>query len=157
MWRMGWLLAAGLLAAPGGAGAVCLRMEVGDAPAATMPAAPGAEVRLSFRHSLYGSEVQEDFRLTRKGFQLVRLRYAERRLAEFYGHEAARLEGGWWVVENVGREVAMLTLRVTRDSRMQIGVGAHELRLWEVMEPGGLFRLAVTSCRGGEDGRQDNR
>lgn len=147
------LLAVSFVAAPAGAEGMCLRVETGGRPVATMPAAVGDEVRLTFRHSLYGSQVEEHFRLTRDALRVVRLRYAERRLAEFYGHEAARREEGWWVVEGDGRELPILRLRVSPASRIQLSVGPESIPLWRLVEPAGLVHLAVASCEGRDDAR----
>ena len=54
---------------------------------AIYPIVVGDPFHLSFRHSIYGTEVQEQFRITSGGFRADKLRYAELRLAEFYGHE----------------------------------------------------------------------
>ncbi|MGH7408278.1 MAG: DUF1850 domain-containing protein [Candidatus Methylomirabilales bacterium] len=120
---------------------------------ATIPAAVGDEVHLHFRHSLYGSQVEEHFRVARDGFQSVRLRYAERRLVEFYGHEAARREEGWWVVEGDRRELSLLRLRVSPASGVELSVGSGRIPLWELVEPAGLVHLGVASCEGGDDAR----
>jgi hypothetical protein len=108
----------------------------------------GDEVRLQFRHSLWGSLVQEEFRVAADGFELVRLRYAEARLAEYYGHEAARREGEWWVVAGDGRRLRTLTLRGSRESELELSVGSERMALGEKGEPGDAIRLAVTACEG---------
>lgn len=120
---------------------------------ATIRTALGDEVRLHFRHSLYGSQVEEHFRVAKDGFQSVRLRYAERRLVEFYGHEAARREEGWWVVEGDRRELSLLRLRVSPESGVELSVGSGRIPLWELVEPSGLVHLGVASCEGGDDAR----
>ena len=140
------VLALAALPSPAADAQVCLRVEAGGGSAATIPMAVGEELRLAFRHSLYGSRVEEAFRLTREGFRLVRLRYGEERLVEFYGHETARREGDWWVVEVERPPRAMLVLRASPESRIGVTVGAKPIALWEGAEPGGLVRLAVTGC-----------
>ena len=155
-----WLLALGALAllagrqaAPVGAEALCLSVERGNGAAATMAVALGDEVRLSFSHSIYGSSVEEHFRVTQEGLQLVRLRYAEQRLAEFYGHEAARREGDWWVVEGESRVPSPLTLRASAESSITITVGPKKIPLWKPVEPGGGVRLSVVACDGSDHAR----
>ncbi|HEU5393952.1 MAG TPA: hypothetical protein VFV36_04040, partial [Candidatus Methylomirabilis sp.] len=103
-------------------------------------------MRLAFRHSLYGSPVEEAFRVTAEGFRLVRVRYGEERLVEFYGHEGARREGDWWVVETGGPAPGGLALRVSPESRLRVTVGLRRVPLGERAEPGGRVRLAVAAC-----------
>lgn len=130
---------------------ICLRVEAGGGPVAAFPVTEGEEVRLTFRHSLYGSPVEEVFRVAAEGFRLVRLRYGEERLVEFYGHEGARREGGWWVVETGGPARGTLVLRASPESQVRVTVGPRRVPLGEGAEPGGRVRLAVAAC--GEDGR----
>ena len=118
-----------------------------------MPIAVGGEVHLSLRHSVYGSQVEEHFRLSREGLQLVRLRYAELRLVEFFGHEVARRDGDWWVVEGDRPNIPILTLRVSPESRMRLAVGRETISLWEQVEPGGWVRLGVVACVEGPHAR----
>ncbi|MBI4737784.1 MAG: DUF1850 domain-containing protein [candidate division NC10 bacterium] len=120
---------------------------------ATVPVAAGDEARLSFSHSIYGSLVEEHFRVTGEGLQLVRRRYAEHRLVEFYGHETAKREGEWWVVEGDGRALPALTLRVSPESAIEIVAGRERVPLWSRVEQGGSVRVAVTGCRGGDRAR----
>lgn len=147
------LLAIGFVAAPAGAEGMCLRVEAEGRPVAAIPAAVGDEVRLRFRHSIYGSQVEEHFRVARDGFRSVRLRYAERRLVEFYGHETAQPAEGWWVVEGDRRELSLLRLRVSPESRIELSVGPERVPLWRLVEPAGLVHVAVTLCEGRDDAR----
>ena len=134
--------------APSGADAgFCLHVEAGDGPVAALPVADGEEMRLAFRHSLYGSPVEEAFRVTAEGLRLVRVRYGEERLVEFYGHERARREGDWWIVETGGPSPGALMLRVSPESRVRVTVGKRRILLGERGEPGGRVRLAVAACR----------
>lgn len=132
---------------------ICLRVEAGGGPVATFPVADGEEVRLAFRHSLYGSPVEEAFRVTAEGFHLVRLRYGEERLVEFYGHEGARREGDWWIVETGGPPRGTLMLRVSPESRVRVTVGPRRIPLGEGREPGGRVRLTVAACGEAGHGR----
>ncbi|MCI0370998.1 MAG: DUF1850 domain-containing protein [candidate division NC10 bacterium] len=132
---------------------LCLRVEAGGGPVATFPVADGEEVRLAFRHSLYGSPVEEAFRVSPEGFRLVGLRYGEERLVEFYGHEGARREGDWWIVEAEGPARATLDLRASPESRVRVTVGPRRIPLGEGVEPGRRVRLAVAACGEAGHGR----
>ncbi len=149
----GWLLAVGLLAAPASTHAICLRVEAGSGLVAMVPASAGEEVRLGFRHSIYGSQVEEQFHVTGEGLHLVRLRYAEPRLVEFYGYEGGERADGWWVIEVDRLVLPSLTVRVSPGSSMEIGVGTTRIPLWGWVEPGGAVRLTATECAGRSDGR----
>jgi hypothetical protein len=151
--RAAWLLGLLLLPVPGGAGSLCLYLETAGRIVATIPAAPASELRLSFRHSLYGTTVEEIFDVRGDGLQTVRLVYAEPRLAEFYGREGARYEDGSWVATPERRTFAALHLRVSPDSSMQLYLDSRPVPLRELVEPGAAVRVAATSCAGGNDGR----
>jgi hypothetical protein len=110
---------------------------------ARLRAVAGAELRLGFRHSIYGSWVEEIFRVVAGGLRLARLRYAEPRLVEFYGHESARPEGAWLVVEADGRLHESLTVRVSRASAMRLAVGAATVALTERVGDGAAVRVTV--------------
>ncbi|OGB98948.1 MAG: hypothetical protein A3G35_21160 [candidate division NC10 bacterium RIFCSPLOWO2_12_FULL_66_18] len=143
------LLAMGFLRPPLPAEARCVTLEAEGGPVASTRVEDGDEVRLRFLHSLWGSPVEEHFRVTGEGLELVRLRYGERRLVEFYGHEAARRDGNWWVVEGDRRHFRTLTLRANRESRMQLSVGAEQIPLWTLAASGGPIRLTVIACGDG--------
>lgn len=151
--RAAWLLGLLLLPVPGGAGSLCLYLETAGHIVATIPAVPGSDLRLSFHHSIYGATVVELFNIHRDGLQIARLFYAEPRLVEFYGREAARYEDGWWVVTPERRSIAALHLRVSPDSFMQLSLDSRPIPLRELVEPGGAVRVAVAACAGGNDGR----
>lgn len=119
---------------------VALRSERG---VWTVPAVPGEIVRLGFRHSVYGSAVEEEFRLEAGGLRLVRLRYGEARLAEFYGHERARRDGDWWIVDADPCLHASITVRVTRDGAMRLTTRGTAIDLSECVEAGGRVRVSV--------------
>jgi hypothetical protein len=119
----------------GGAGVIRYLTRVGD------------NVNLSFYHSIYGSEVDEQLLIGPKGFRTVKVRYSELRLAEFYGHEAAKFEEGWWVVEPRSREIPTLNLTVSQDSSIRITFRDHTIWLRHDAEHGGAFRLAPSSCQ----------
>src|SRR3989338_598453 len=96
--RAALILTIVLLANPAAAEFSCLKIERPLEQAITIPASVGEELRLSFRHSIYGSKVEEQFRITEDGLETTELRYSEARLVEFYGYDAARLDRGWWIV-----------------------------------------------------------
>jgi hypothetical protein len=150
---VGLLLALLLLPVPGATGLPCLFLETAGRIVATIPAAPGSELHLSFRHSIYGTSVQEVFDIRGDGLQLTRLLYADPRLVEFYGHEGARYENGSWVVTPEHRSFAALHLRVSPDSFMQLSLDSRPIPLGELVEPGGAAGVTVASCVGGNDGR----
>ena len=120
---------------------LCLTVD-GEERTATFAVGVGDKLALGFTHSIYGTQVEELFRIGARGFQPVRLRYAEQRLVEFYGHEAARLEDGWWVVDESGAELAALDLRTSHDASMRVVFRARQFSL------GGRARLSVSACSG---------
>ena len=120
--------------------AVCLNLETSD-QTVTHSDVAGAELRVTFSHSIYGSEVQEEFRIIPTGFEPAKLRYAELRLVEFYGHESARREGSWWVVQQTGRAFPLLDFQVSRDSWVRIGFGNRAVTISD-----GSARLSVGAC-----------
>lgn len=145
MLFMGTLVAA-FLGSCGPAAELCLDLATGANTRLSLPVSPGQRVRFSFRHSLYGSRVEEQFEITRHGLRIEKLRYAESRLLEFYGHEAGRLENGSWVVEGNRRLLSTLDLRVSPESSWQMTLGLRTLLLWQMVETGGAARVAVSSC-----------
>ena len=151
--RAAWLLGLLFLPVPGGAGSLCLRLETAGRIVATIPAAPASELRLSFRHSIYATTVEEVFNIRGDGLQIARLHYAEPRLVEFYGHEGARYEDGWWVVTPEHRSFATLNLRLSPDSFMQLSLDSKPIPLRELVESGAAVRVAAAACAGGNDGR----
>jgi hypothetical protein len=144
------LLAAIIFASPAKAGDTCLRFEAGKR-SLLYPVAAGSDFRLSFVHSIYGTEVQEQFWITSTGFQTAKLRYAELRTAEFYGHDGAKLEHGWWAVDNPGRHLPHLDIRASEESAFRIYFGAEKIRLGNNHITDGSVRIVVTSC--GDYGR----
>ncbi|HKY07782.1 MAG TPA: hypothetical protein VJQ55_06060, partial [Candidatus Binatia bacterium] len=84
----------------------------------SVPIRPGSTLRLSFRHSIYGSQVEELFTVRRNGFELAQLRYSEPRLVEFYGYDSANYENGAWVVRPRSSAISSLNLRTTSAAPM---------------------------------------
>jgi hypothetical protein len=119
---------------------------------ATYPIVVNAALHLSFRHSIYGSAVEEQFQIGPGGFRANKLRYAELRLVEFYGHESAMNEGGWWVVHNPGREYPTLDLRVSHESSLRIAFLDQTIFLRGDTATDGRARLSVSACPGGNNG-----
>lgn len=113
----------------------------------TVPAVQGEVVRLGFRHSVYGSAVQEEFLIEEGGLRLVRLRYEEARLAEFYGHEQVRREGGWWIVDADPCLHVSITVRVSVDGAMRLETRSKAIDLSECIDAGGSVRLSVVADR----------
>jgi hypothetical protein len=146
----------GLLLAlvPGSAAAaqkICLTLDTGQ-QRATYPIVVGEAVQIGFRHSIYGSEVEEQFQIAPGGFQANKLRYAELRLVEFYGHESATNEGGWWIVHNRGREFSTLDLRASRESALRITFLDQTISLQNDTALDGRLRLSVSACPGENHG-----
>ena len=134
-----WPLIATLPVTFAGAETLCLRVD-GEERTATFAVAVGDRVALAFTHSIYGSEVEERLRIGAGGFQPLELRYAEQRLVEFYGHESARRENGWWVVDSSGAELAALDLRASQDASMRVAFRDQQISF------AGHARLSVSAC-----------
>jgi len=141
-----WLLIAALPIFVAGAETVCLTVDAGERKA-TFEVAVGDKLALAFTHSIYGTQVEEHFRIGASAFQPVQLRYAEQRLVEFYGHESARLEDGWWVVDESGVDLAALDLRASQDASMRVVFRDHQISLGGKSSAGGHARLSVSVCQ----------
>ena len=124
---------------------VCLNVQTKSA-SAHYPIAIGDELYLTFPHSIYGSQVEEHFRVTSEGFQLTELRYADSRLVEFYGHEWAANEDGWWVVRQLRPVLSILDLRVSPDSWIAVVFGAEKLTVKHNPLFDGRARLGLSAC-----------
>jgi hypothetical protein len=124
---------------------VCLNVQT-TGTIAHHPIAIGDELYLSFPHSIYGSQVEEHFRVTAQGFQLVELRYADPRLVEFYGHDWAANEDGRWVVRKRGSLLAILDLHVSPDSWVAVMFGAEKLMVTHNPLSDGRARLGLSAC-----------
>jgi hypothetical protein len=111
-----------------------------------VPAVAGEVARLRFQHSVYGSAVEEEFVVGSDGLRLVRLRYGEERLAEFYGHEDARHDGAWWVVDAAPRLHASITVRVSAGSGMRLVTPSTAIDLMEWVRAGGAVRVSVEAA-----------
>jgi hypothetical protein len=124
---------------------VCLTLDT-ERQRTIYPILVGDALYLSFRHSIYGSEVEEQFQVAPRSFQSNKLRYAELRLVEFYGHESATNENGWWIVHNEGREFPTLDLRVSRESALRITFLDQTIALRSGTATDGRVRLSVNDC-----------
>ncbi|HSF57857.1 MAG TPA: DUF1850 domain-containing protein [Candidatus Binatia bacterium] len=133
------------LGSPAAAQSVCLTLDT-EQQRATYPIVVGDSLHLSFGHSIYGSEVEEQFQITPGGFRANKLRYAELRLVEFYGHESATNEDGWWIVHNPGREFTSLDLRASHESSLRITFLDQTISLRSDTAIDGRARLSVSAC-----------
>jgi hypothetical protein len=140
-----FLFFACLLVAAAAAQPICFNVQT-KSGSAHHPIALGDELYLTFPHSIYGSQVEEHFRATSEGFQLTELRYAEPRLIEFYGHESAVTEDGWWVVPRRGSLLAILDLRVSPGSWIGVIFGTEKLTVKHDSASDGRARLALSAC-----------
>jgi hypothetical protein len=139
------LLSALALGSTAAAKSICLTKHA-EQQAITYPIAVGSNLHLSFRHSIYGSQVEEQFQVTPGGFRAIKLRYAELRLVEFYGHESATKEGGWWVVYNPGRDFPSLDLRVSREASIHITFLDQTISVQNDSPTDGRVSLWVSAC-----------
>ena len=141
-----WLLVAALPRPVAGAETLCLTLD-GEERKATFAVGVGDKLALAFTHSIYGTQVEEHFRIGAGAFQLFQLRYEELRLVEFYGHESARLENGWWVVDQVGGELAALDLRASQDASMRVVFRDHQIFfIGGKSSDSGHAQLSVNAC-----------
>ena len=155
-WRritgFSFLLFGSLPATAAGAEPVCLNVQKTGA-IARYPISLGDKIDITFRHSIYGSEVEEQFRVTSQGFQLTELRYAEPRLVEFYGHESAANEDGRWVVRKLGTVLASLDLHVSRGASIAVVIGAEKPAVELNTLSEGRTRLTLSTCPRSDHGR----
>jgi len=133
------------LGSPAAAQIVCLTLDT-EQQRVTYPIVAGDALHLTFRHSIYGSQVEEQFQVVPGGFRASKLRYAEMRLVEFYGHESATNEGNWWVVDNPGREFPSLDLRASREASLRISFLDQTISLQNDTAIDGRVRLSVSAC-----------
>ena len=145
------LLLALALGSPPAAQGVCLTLDT-EQQVVAYPIVVGDALHLSFRHSIYGSEVEEQFQIAPGGFRANKLRYAELRLVEFYGYESATNENGWWVVHNPGREFPTVDLRVSREASIRITFLDQTISLQNDTAIDGRARLSVSACPGENNG-----
>src|SRR4030095_7942625 len=118
----------------------------------SLRAALGGEFLLSFQHSVYGSRVEEAFRLRSDGFQLIELRYSERRLVEFYGHESADYRNAMWVVKPKPALISSLHLSASSDASLSLSFTGHGAPAQLSIPGDSTFRLAPAACKDTRDG-----
>ena len=155
MWAQLFVVLAALLAMiPAGATTTsfCVQIEKNGLPWRSIPARAGSEARFSFQHSIYGTRVEEVFRLAPDAFQPIELRYAERRLAEFYGHEAAHFEKGAWVVRPRAAAVSSLALRTSSAAQMSLVLEQEQRSIRIAIPADSVLQLTIVSCKDAHHG-----
>jgi hypothetical protein len=118
-----------------------------------VPVSPGSELMLSFLHSIYGSSVEERFRVTPEGFQPAGLRYSDLRAAEYYGHGSARFQDNRWTVDGGGHHLLRLDLRVSDESFIRVVLGDRSWSIQKDAALGSYVGLSVTQCPKEDSGR----
>lgn len=151
-WFLLGALCASLLPAISNAQLPCVQLMSASGTARSVPVRLGGTLRLSFRHSIYSSQVEEVFVLRRDGFELIQLRYAEARLVEFYGYENAHQENGVWVVTPATTLLSSLNLTLSGDAAMSLHFDQRADAEQLVIHPGSAYRLTATSCKGRSNG-----
>jgi hypothetical protein len=141
-----WFFPAG-----GGAQSMCVQLKTDTGAQRSVPINLGSPLRLSFRHSIYGSQIEEVFVLRRDGFELVQLRYGEARLVDFYGYENAEHENALWVVTPTPTLLPSLNLILSADASMSLHFDRHANFKQLVIQPGSALRLTVVSCENSAD------
>jgi hypothetical protein len=118
----------------------------------SVPIRLGSTLRLSFRHSIYGNRVEEVFRLRADGFHLTKLRYAERRLVEFYGYEDAVSEDGMWIVRPRPAVIPSLSLRTSSDASLSLFLDYEKPSIQLDMPTDSALRLTIAHCKVARNG-----
>ncbi len=131
---------------------ICVELTSDTGGQRSVPMDLGGAMRLSFRHSIYGSQVEEVFSLRRDGFQLTQLRYSEARLVDFYGYENADLENGAWVVNPPPVLLPSLNLNISADAAMALYFDRRYDSKPLTIRPTGALRLTVASCKSSAHG-----
>ena len=144
-------LSAWLLPITGNAQSLCIQLTSDGGVEQSVPVRLGGALRVSFRHSIYGSQVEELFALRRDGFQLTQLRYAEARLVDFYGYENAKQENGLWVVTPTPTLLPSLNLILSADASMSLHFDRHANSKQLDIQPGSALRLTVATCENSAD------
>ncbi|HSQ11814.1 MAG TPA: hypothetical protein VLM90_02310, partial [Candidatus Deferrimicrobium sp.] len=131
---------------------LCVQLISDNTVKRSVPVQLGGAMRLSFSHSIYGSQVEEVFSLRRDGFQLTQLRYSEARLVDFYGYENAELENGAWVVNPPPVLLPALNLKISADAAMALYLDRRYDSKPLTIRPTGALRLTVASCKSSAHG-----
>ena len=144
-------LCALLLPAISNAQPLCVQLMNDSGTERSVPVRLGDTLRLSFRHSIYGSQVEEVFVLRRDGFELSQLRYGEARLVEFYGHENSQHAAGVWIVTPRPTLLPFLNLNISSDAAMSLHFGHPYDANQFAIQPGSALRLTVATCENSAD------
>jgi hypothetical protein len=144
-------LSAWLLPVTANAQSLCVQLMSDSGLEHSVPVRLGNTLRVRFRHSIYGSQIEEAFALRRNGFELIQLRYSEARLVEFYGFEKAEHENGLWVVTPTPRFLPSLNLILSADASMSLHFDRHAKSKQLVILPGSGLRLTVATCENSAD------
>ena len=131
---------------------LCVQVERNGFLWRSMPAILDSEVRLNFQHSIYGNRVEEVFRLRADGFHLTKLRYAERRLVEFYGYEDAVSEDGMWIVRPRPAVIPSLSLRTSSDASLSLFLDYEKPSIQLDMPTDSALRLTIAHCKVARNG-----
>src|SRR5262245_37492933 len=134
-----------------GASSFCIEVEQNGFLWRSMRAALGGEFVLSFPHSIYGSRVEEVFRLRSDGFQLIELRYAEHRLVEFYGYESAEYRNTMWIVRPKPALISSLHLSASSDARLLLSFASDSVPMQLTVTGDAAFRLTPAVCKDTRD------
>jgi hypothetical protein len=137
---------AALFPATGDARSLCVQVINDLGIERSVPVSLGGTLRLSFRHSIYGSQVEEVFALRPGGFQLTQLRYGEARLVEFYGHESAARDNDAWVVTPAPIYLSSLDLKSSSNAAMSVRFDESAFAKPLLIPPRGTLRLTVAAC-----------
>jgi hypothetical protein len=124
----------------------CVQFTNGTSLVQQVPITLGSVMRLKFRHSIYGSEVEEIFAMQHDGFHLTQLRYGEARLVDFYGHENARFDRDVWVVSPAPRRFQSLNLTTSAETPMSLYFENQSQFNPLISQSSGALRLTVASC-----------
>ena len=131
---------------------MCIELSSDAGAPRSLPLDLGSMLRLSFRHSIYGSRVEELFALRRDGFLLTQLRYGEARLVDFYGYENAELDNGAWVVNPPLVLLPSISLNTSADGAMSLQLDRHDHTKQHAIQTTGALRLTLASCRNNPHG-----
>jgi|SRR5687767_2967691 len=131
---------------------MCIEMRNDNGIERSVPVRLKSTLRLSFRHSIYGSQVEELFTVRGNGFQLTQLRYSEARLVDFYGYENAKHENGVWIVAPVPAHFPSLSLNSSGDASMSLRLEQQPGLLQRILQPGRALRLTIATCKDASDG-----
>ena len=124
----------------------CVQLTKGTSLVQQVPITLGSAMRLKFRHSIYGSQVEEIFALQHDGFHLTQLRYGEARLVDFYGHENARFDNDVWVVSPAPIQFPSLSLTTSAETPISLYFENQSQFNPLITQSSGALRLTVASC-----------